>query len=67
MYAYSDSENAALQSTLADSRAYVERLKGRIDEVMAENAALRAELESLQGSIARERAAKYYDSLEATK
>ena len=45
MREYSDAENAGLQTTLADSRAYVERLKGRIDEVKAELATLRAVVE----------------------
>lgn len=42
--AVSAADNAALQTTLADSRAYVERLTQRVDGVLAENAALRAEL-----------------------
>ncbi len=41
-------DNAALQTSLADSRAYVERLKSRIDEVVADNAALRKNVERLK-------------------
>ncbi len=38
---YWHAEIAGLQTTLADSRAYVERLKKRLDTLMAHNAALR--------------------------
>ena len=39
---------AVLQTTLADSRAYVDRLKERIDAVMVENAALREQVRELE-------------------
>jgi len=48
--AVSAADNAALQTTLADSRAYVERLTQRVGEVLADNAALREEVAAMKKS-----------------